>query len=161
MQAALNHELRAARVDGLLDFAQNFFVRQEIRAAPVFSAEERAELAFVLADVGIVYIAVDDESHHVAEKFFANCVGALAERQKVAVREKFQRRILRQSQIDSPRSKRKNPPRNFSGRIKIFLPCYLFVPPDFKLSNAAAKLFICVRCCALPTLSLFINATSS
>ena len=105
VQAALNHDLRAARVDGLLNLAQNFFMRQKVRAALIRPTEERAEFAFVLADVGIVYVSVDNESHDVAENFFAYGVRRFAQFQQVTVREKFQRRVLRQSQINSPRTK--------------------------------------------------------
>ena len=101
----MNHKLRAARVDGLANLLQNFFMRQEVRAALIFPAEERAKFAFVLADVRIIYISVDDESYRVAEFFLAYGVGRLAEFQKVAALEKFQSFVLRESQIDSPRSK--------------------------------------------------------
>lgn len=89
MQSALNHELRAARVDSLLHLAQNFFVRQKIRAALIRTTEERAEFAFVLADVRVIYISVDDESHNVAEFFFADFIGAFAEFEQVAFRKNF------------------------------------------------------------------------
>ena len=106
MQAALNHELGAARVDGLLNFLQNFFVRQKVRALLIGSAEECAKFAFVLADVGIVYVSVNDEGCHVAEHFLAYGVRRLAQLQKVAAGEKFQCLVLRKSQNDSPRSKK-------------------------------------------------------
>ena len=103
MKPALNHDLRTSRRAGLLNFAQNFFVTQKIRAALIFPTEERAEFAFVLADICIVYIPVDDESHHVAESFPAYGISRLAEFKQVAALEKFQSLVARQSQIVSPR----------------------------------------------------------
>ena len=54
-------------------------MRQEIRTELIFSTEERAKFAFVLADVRIIYISVDDKSRHVAEFFFTNRVRRLAQ----------------------------------------------------------------------------------
>ena len=95
MQSALNHQLCSACVDGLLNFAQNFVVRQKIRAVLIFASEECAELALVPANVRIIYVAVDDESHRVAEFFFADGVGSFAKFKQVARLEKFQCRVAR------------------------------------------------------------------
>ena len=103
MKSALNHDLRTARRAGLLNLVQNFFVAEQVRAALIFFSEERAELALVLANVRVIYISVDDESHHVAEFFPAYGISRLAEFKQVAALEKFQRLVARQSQIVSPR----------------------------------------------------------
>ena len=101
VQAALNHKLRSARLDGLANFLQNFFVRQKIRAALIFPTEERAKFTFVLAHVRVIYISVDDESFNIAEIFFANRVGRLAQLKQISARKNFQRLAPRQSQINS------------------------------------------------------------
>ena len=44
-------------------------MRQEICAALILTAEERAELAFILTNISVVDISVDDESRRVAEFF--------------------------------------------------------------------------------------------
>jgi hypothetical protein len=47
----------------------------------IFTSEEGAEFAFILTDICVVDISVDDESCPVAEFFFADSVGLLAELQ--------------------------------------------------------------------------------
>lgn len=70
-----------------------------------FRTPKRAELALTAANVRVIYVAVDYEGRLVAENFFAYGVGVLGKFKQVAAREKFQRRVLSQSQIDSPRTK--------------------------------------------------------
>ena len=89
---------------------------------------KRAEFAFVLTNIGVVDISVDNKSRPVAEFFFANCVRLLAEFQQISLLKKFQSLVGCQSQNKSPRFFAKN----YIG-WKSYFQCKIFEP---KISSA-------------------------
>src|SRR5215831_13082017 len=58
--AALEHDLRGAKIDGLTAAAQDLFVAVRPALVVLRRAVERAELARGYADVGVVDVPVDD-----------------------------------------------------------------------------------------------------
>ena len=85
MQAALYHDLRAAGLDGFAHLGENGVIVQKVGVLMLLAAEEGAEPAFILADVGVVDIAVNDEGHRIAKPLAADSVGAGAEFERIAV----------------------------------------------------------------------------
>ena len=85
IKPALNHDLRATRLGRLAAFREDFVRREQIGARVVLLAVERAETAFVLADVRIVDVAVDQERRSIAIAFAADGIRRTAEGEDVAV----------------------------------------------------------------------------
>ena len=102
MQAALNHQLRAARLDRLTRLFENFLVGEQVGVRRVQAAVEGAEAALVAADVRIVDIAVDDERRAVAEARAPDGVGFPAERDRILCEEESLALLFRQAHYASP-----------------------------------------------------------
>ena len=79
VQPSLDHDLSAACLYGFLHFSEYGIVVQKIGILVLLPAEKGAEAAFVLADIGVVDIAVHDEGHGVSETFPPDGVCHLAE----------------------------------------------------------------------------------
>ena len=84
MQAALHQHARAAQGNRLLDFLKDGFERLDITFRRAHGAIEGAEGTVLGADVGVVDVAVDLISDHVAGmQALANGVRFHADAQKV------------------------------------------------------------------------------
>ena len=102
MNPALDHDLRAARCRRLADLRENLLHRQEIGILRILFRVERAETAFVHADIRVVDVAVDDERHRIAEPPPPLRIRRASEVDGVAVREEVCRLPLRKSHAPSP-----------------------------------------------------------
>ena len=101
MQAALNHQLRAARLDRLTRLFENFLVGEQVGVRRVQAAVEGAEAALVAADVRIVDVAVDDERRAVAVARAPHGIGLAAERDRILCEEKSLALLFRQAHYAS------------------------------------------------------------
>jgi hypothetical protein len=85
--AALHQDLRAAQIEGLLDFVIEFVKGDDVGVGILFDAVKSAELAIDVADVGVIDVAIDDVGGDFVA--FASEVGSLGEL-TAAVRERAQ-----------------------------------------------------------------------
>src|ERR1043165_6484768 len=60
MVAALHEDLRATKVEGLLNFLVDLVETDDVGVVVFFGAIEGAEFAIDVADVGVVDVAIDD-----------------------------------------------------------------------------------------------------
>lgn len=60
MMAALHEDLRAAEVDGFLNFLIDLIESDDVGVVVFFGAIKGAEFAIDVADVGVVDVAIDD-----------------------------------------------------------------------------------------------------
>ena len=85
VQAALDHHLRAARLDRLAHLREDLLRRQEIRILRPLPPEKRAEPALIHTDIRIIDIPVDEERHRIAEPLPTHRVRRPSERQEIAL----------------------------------------------------------------------------
>ena len=84
VQAALEQDAGAAEVDGLLNFVEDHFAREDVAFLVAHRTVERAEAAVLGAEVGVVDVAIDDVGHHAVRMMLpANGVGFHAKADEV------------------------------------------------------------------------------
>ena len=101
MQTALDHQLRAARLDRLTRLFENFLVGEQVGVRRVQAAVEGAEAALIAADVRVVDVAVDDERRAVAVARAPHGIGFTAERDRILCEEKSLALLFRQAHYAS------------------------------------------------------------
>ena len=97
VMAALHQDLRATERDRLLDFLVDLVEGDHVRVVLFFRPPKRAELAVHVADVGVVYIAIDVVG---GDLIAAPVVGIGLGQAAAAIRQRAQ---LRQRQLVQPR----------------------------------------------------------